>query len=120
MAMGRETANPDDHHRAAQSLISQTLVSGDSAYVRMSRLGLQELYFGRALASSDIIDSLRQQTPEQVQEVANHLLDVGVPTIALVGPVTEELLKEVESMIVEFGGKPTVVLNPAAKSAVMA
>jgi len=118
MAMGREIANPDDHHRAAQSLISQTLVSGDSAYVRMSRLGLQELYFGSPLASSSIIDSLRQQTPEQVQGVANQLLEIGVPTMALVGPVTDELLQQVESMMVEFGGKPTVVLSPAAKSAV--
>jgi predicted Zn-dependent peptidase len=121
IGMGQEISTPDEHHRAAQSLISQHLVSGDSSYVRMSRLGLQQLYFHKALATSTIIEGLRQQTPEQVQGVASELLRIGVPTIALVGPVTEELLQQVESMMIEFGGKPDVIFDrDEAKAALRA
>jgi hypothetical protein len=38
---------------------------------------------------------------------------VGLPAIALVGPVTESLLETVTAMLTDFGGKPTVVFSPS-------
>lgn len=110
--MAEETINLDDHFRAKQSLISQHLVSGDSPYVRMSRLGLQELYFQKALSSDEIIEQLGNQTPEDMPRLAGQLLESGLPTIALVGPIDEGLLKIVETLLTDFGGKPVIRFEP--------
>ncbi|MBN1429421.1 MAG: insulinase family protein [Anaerolineae bacterium] len=108
LRMGEEDVDLDDHHRATQSLVSQHLVSGDSAYVRMSRLGLQELYFRRAIASTEVVDALKQQSPETIRQVAQQTFKTGLPTIAMVGPVTEELLQAVGEMLSDFGEPATL------------
>ena len=117
--MAEETINLDDHFRARQSLISQHLVSGDSPYVRMSRLGLQELYFRKPLPSYEIIGQLSNQTPEDIPQLAGQLLASGLPTIALVGPVDEGLMKTVESLLIDFGGKPVIRFEPRRPEMVM-
>lgn len=106
--MGEEEINPDEYHRATQSLISQHLVSGDSAYVRMSRLALQEKYFRRAVPSDEVIAGLSDLQPEEVREVACETFSIGLPTIALVGPVSDKLLKDVETMLSDFGEPSSV------------
>lgn len=103
LRMGEEDVDLDDHHRATQSLISQHLVSGDSAYVRMSRLGLQELYFKRTLSSDEVVSGLKHQSPEMMRQIAQQVFNTGLPTIALVGPVTEKMLQAVGQMLVDFG-----------------
>lgn len=110
--MAESAINVDDHYRARQSLISQHLVSGDSPYVRMSRLGLQELYFQKAVSSDEIINHLSNQTPDDIPILASQLLQTGLPTIAMVGPVDEEMLKTVETLLVDFGGKPIIRFEP--------
>lgn len=110
--MAQEPVNLDDHHRATQSLVSQHLVSGDSPYVRMSRQGLQELYFHNALSTDDIVTSLRSQTSDEIQKLASDLIQTGLPTIALVGPVDEKLLQVVEAMLTDFGMKPIICFEP--------
>lgn len=110
--MANEPLNLDDHYRAQQSLISQHLVSGDSPYVRMSRLGLQELYFRKALSSDDIIENLRSQTPDDVPRLAAQVLANGLPTIAMTGPIDEPMLQAAESMLTDFGQKPVIRLEP--------
>lgn len=112
MKMSEEEINPDNHHRAVQSLISQHLISGDSAYVRMSRLALQELYFKDIVSSDQVITGLRSQSPESVQHVAQQTCNAGLPTIALVGPVNESLLESVIAMLTDFGGTPTISSAP--------
>jgi len=115
LRMGEEDVNLDDHHRATQSLISQHLVSGDSAYVRMSRLGLQELYFGRPISSTEVTDELKRQSPEMVRQVAQQTFNTGLPTIAMVGPITEQLLQAVGEMLSDFGEPAALAF--ASKSA---
>jgi predicted Zn-dependent peptidase len=102
----------DDHHRSLQSLISQHLVSGDSAYVRMSRLALQEGYFRTPLTTETIVAGLQAQTLDDVQIIAQELLSSGLPTVALVGPVVSELLEAVGSMLADFGEPPRTILMP--------
>ncbi|NDJ75113.1 MAG: hypothetical protein GYB65_02550, partial [Chloroflexi bacterium] len=108
--LGEETINPDDLHRVKQSLISQHLISGDSAYVRMSRLALQELYFRRPIPSAKVIAGLRVQTPESIQQVSNAVCASGIPTMALVGPVDEARLMQLGAMLQDLGGTPTLRL----------
>ncbi len=103
MGMSMEPLDPDRHHQVVQSLISQHLVSGDSAYVRMSRLALQELYFGEAVSSQQVIDDLRAQSPEAIQRAAASVAGAGLPVISLVGPVSQELLAQVSAMLSDFG-----------------
>jgi predicted Zn-dependent peptidase len=122
MQMGEDDFDPDAHHRAVQSLISQHLVSGDSAYVRMSRLALQELYFKQIVSSDAVIDGLMKQSTESVRQIARETADSGLPTIALVGPVSEELLQQVGAMLSDFGGTPLLTYasngrQPAAQTA---
>lgn len=113
--MGSDDINPDDHHRAVQSLVSQHLVSGDSAYVRMSRLALQELYFNQPVPSQDVIAGLNHQSPDAIRAVARQVLEHGLPAIALVGPVTEPVLDAVGSMLADFGEPPTLgLVRPTA------
>ena len=107
--MVEQAQNPDAYHRAIQSLISQHLVSGDSAYVRMSRLALQELYFHRDISSDEVIAGLRSQSYETVQRAGLQLLEAGLPTIALVGPISSELLQAVTAMLSDFGEQPEVI-----------
>ncbi|HEX3049906.1 MAG TPA: pitrilysin family protein [Aggregatilineaceae bacterium] len=103
--------NPDDHHRTVQSLVSQHLISGDSAYVRMSRLVMQELYFRRILPSEEIISGLREQSLAALHEVTQSLCATGLPTMALVGPLSEELVNAVGNMLSDFGEAPTIRLT---------
>jgi predicted Zn-dependent peptidase len=112
MRMSQEGITLDDHHRSIQSLISQHLVSGDSSYVRMSRLALQEAYFHSAIASADVISELQAQSPDDVQRVAQKLLMGGLPTLALVGPVNDGLVQAVSDMLADFGEPPRVILTP--------
>ena len=104
--------DPDDHHRAVQSIISQHLVSGDSAYVRMSRLSLQELYFGRAVGSEEVIEALQAQSPEMMRQIASETYGAGLPTIALTGPVTDEILQATSDMLHDFGTPSEVAFTP--------
>lgn len=114
-SMSDRAIDPDAHHRAVQSLISQHLISGDSAYVRMSRLALQELYFKQAVSSDHITAGLRGQSLASIQHVARQLCQMSIPTIALVGPVSEILLEDVGEMLTEFGGTPRLRLaTPSA------
>lgn len=110
--MAQTGVSLDDHHRSLQSLISQHLVSGDSSYVRMSRLALQEGYFRNPLTTEAIVAGLHAQAPTDVQTVAQELLTSGLPTVALVGPVGSELLEAVASMLADFGEPPRTVLMP--------
>lgn len=115
----QEEINLDDHHRAVESLVSQHLVSGDSAYVRMSRLVLQELYFGRPVPSEEVVAGLRDQSPEAIREVAQQVFSSGLPTIALVGPVSEELLAAVSEMLADFGQPADPALAPRGEPAML-
>lgn len=110
LASGEEV-DFDDHHRTVQSLISQHLVSGDSAYVRMSRLALQEKYFQRVIPSEQMITNLRAQTPAAVRNVALNVASAGLPTIALIGPLSEQMLQAVSDMLSSFGGVPALTFD---------
>lgn len=112
LRMADEDINLDEHYRAVQSLVSQHLVSSDSAYVRMSRLALQELYFGRPVPSQEVVDGLRAQSPEDIQHIAQSTLDTGMPTIAMVGPVSDPLLQAIENMLADFGYQEQVETAP--------
>lgn len=119
LRMGEEDVDLDDHHRATQSLISQHLVSGDSAYVRMSRLGLQELYFRRKIFSDEVVNGLKHQSPEMIRQIAQQVFNTGLPTIALVGPVTEKLLQAVGDMLADFGQPTELVFAPRPVGALL-
>jgi predicted Zn-dependent peptidase len=110
--LGTEELSPDDRHRVTQSMISQHLVSGDSAYVRMSRLALQEYYFGKLLSSDEVTAGLREQTEESIHQAAQSALAGGLPAIALVGPISEAVLNGVGEMLSQFGETPTLSFAP--------
>ena len=69
----------------------------------MSRLALQELYFKRALSSHEVTEGLRAQSPQTTRQLAIDTYSAGLPTIALVGPVSDELLQAVGNMLNDFG-----------------
>jgi predicted Zn-dependent peptidase len=113
--MSSESINPDDFHRTTQALVSQHLISGDSAYVRMSRLALQELYFKGIVPGEKVIAGLRLQSPETIQKIACELCSRQLPTVALVGPVSEQLLQGVRDMLGDFGEPPTMIFAPRSE-----
>jgi predicted Zn-dependent peptidase len=112
LLLGENEINLDDYHRTVQSLVSQHLVSGDSAYVRMSRLALQELYFQQAVTSEEVVAGLRSLSLETIRLTAQRVFAAGVPSMALVGPVSEPLLEAVGDMLCDFGGNPTLACAP--------
>jgi hypothetical protein len=81
----------------------------------MSRLGLQELYFGRPISSEEVTNELQRQSPEMVRQVAQQTFNTGLPTIAMVGPITEDLLQAVGDMLSDFGEPAALAF--ASKSA---
>lgn len=103
MRLGAEELDLDRYHHSIQTLISQHLVSGDSAYVRMSRLGLQELYFRKPILSAEVSEQLRALAPDAIQAAARQMLAAGLPSIALVGPVEPDRLEALRTMLSDFG-----------------
>ena len=79
-----------------------------SAYVRMSRLAMQELYFERALCSDEVVAGLRAQPVESVRQIAQSICMLGLPAITLVGPVSTPILQATYDMLVDFGETPTI------------
>jgi predicted Zn-dependent peptidase len=106
--LSEDPITADEHHRTVQSLVSQHLISGDSAYVRMSRLAMQELYFERALCSDEVVAGLRAQPVESVRQIAQSICMLGLPAITLVGPVSTPILQATYDMLVDFGETPTI------------
>jgi hypothetical protein len=76
----------------------------------MSRLALQEHYFGHAVASDEVVGGLEAQPLAEVRKVAEEAFNTGMPTIALVGPVSEQISEAVCAMLADFGGPPTLAV----------
>jgi predicted Zn-dependent peptidase len=117
MALAMPEADLDAHFRAVQSLVSQHLIAGDSAYVRMSRLAMQELYFNRVLSTNEISKGLKAQGPPDIQAIAEECFNSGLPGIGLVGPISETLLNQVSNMLADFGEAPQVAFATNGASA---
>jgi hypothetical protein len=77
----------------------------------MSRLALQEQYFRQTVPSDEVIAGLSGLRSEEVQQVALEIFSAGLPTIALVGPVSDKLLSDVETMLSDFGEPSSVTFT---------
>ena len=77
----------------------------------MSRLALQEQYVRQTVPSDEVIAGLSGLRSEEVQQVALEIFSAGLPTIALVGPVSDKLLSDVETMLSDFGEPSSVTFT---------
>ena len=109
--MTEETIEADVFSQVAQSLISQHFVSGDSAYVRMSRLAMQELYFKAPIHAEDVVTGISAPSIEDVQEVARSVLNSGFPTIILIGAVESTMFNQIKELFASMGGDVDIIIQ---------
>jgi predicted Zn-dependent peptidase len=74
--------------KAKMQIRGQHLISGENTNTRMSRLAVQELYFGRQLPEDEILAEIDAIQVEKLQSLADEVLRAALnrATIAVVGP----------------------------------
>ncbi len=89
---GSEPADDEELWRAKTQIRGQHLIAGENTHTRMSRLTTQELYFGRYLATEEVLSSVEAVDNTVLQRIAHEaLLDaLSRVTIAVVGPESPE------------------------------
>ena len=97
------TAEPigeEELWKAKMHIRGQHLISGESTNIRMNRLAVQELYFGRHLLEEDIITAIDTVDIRKLQLFAEEFLHEALDqaAIAVVGP---EITVELKSSIID-------------------
>ncbi|MBU6428600.1 MAG: insulinase family protein [Cyanobacteria bacterium REEB65] len=77
----------DELQRAKQQLRGSLLLSLESPRNRMSRMARNELYFGRMVSPTEVIDAIERVTLDDLQRVASALFQPGKLTTTVVGPI---------------------------------
>jgi predicted Zn-dependent peptidase len=88
LAAGDEPVSEDELWRAGMHMRRQHLLAGEVTATRLSRLGTQELYFGRYLPAAEILAAIEAVDRPALERLAAEVLLPALPqaTIAVVGP----------------------------------
>ncbi|MEJ6607842.1 MAG: pitrilysin family protein [Candidatus Planktophila sp.] len=77
--------NHEEVERAKGAVRGSLVLSQEDSASRMSRIGKNEIVYGQIMGFDDILKSIAEVTPGDVQRIASEYL-VKAPTLALVGP----------------------------------
>ncbi len=66
------------------------LLASESADNQMVRCAQNEIHFGNEVALRDVIEKIEAITPQEIQDLANHLFDRSQMTLTLLGPLDSE------------------------------
>ena len=66
------------------------LLASESADNQMVRCAQNEIHFGDEVALQDVIQKIEAVTPQEIQDLANHLFDRNQMTLTLLGPLDSE------------------------------
>lgn len=76
----------EELHRAKEQLKGNLYLGLENVNARMSRLGKSQMYLGRVVAPEEVIDKLNMVTTNDIQELAQEMLDPQGFSLASVGP----------------------------------
>ncbi|MGH9374845.1 MAG: M16 family metallopeptidase, partial [Terriglobia bacterium] len=85
--MKAEPLGADELQRAKDYLKGSMLLGLESTSSRMSNLARQEMYFGRQVSLDEIAQRIDAVTVEDVQQVANELLNSDRIGLTILGPI---------------------------------
>lgn len=102
LAVWEKPVDEDEMCRAKTRLRASYLIAGEDIHTRMSRLATQEMYFGRHIPDSEMLDQIDTIDVDSVRRlVTGSLLEwLGQLCAALVGPSNDELQKQALSDLV--------------------
>ena len=76
-------------------LKGQVILALESTYNRMSRIARLEMMYGKYITLTDTLKMIDAVTADDVLEQANRLFDESQMTMAVLGPVDQDVLKDV-------------------------
>jgi predicted Zn-dependent peptidase len=80
---------------AKEQLKGNLLLSTESTGSRMSKLAMNEIYFGRQLDIQDVIQDIEKVTEEYVKETANDLFRGEYLNLSVLGDVDRDCLTDI-------------------------
>lgn len=87
----------DDEIKKAKEQVKGGIILGlEDTGNCMSRIAKQEIYFGRYFEVDEILRNIDMVRPEDIQELASRLFQDEHLSLASIGPLDEEILKEVD------------------------
>jgi predicted Zn-dependent peptidase len=106
LARWEKPVEEEELWRAKKQLRSQHLLGTESTHTRMSRLLMQDFYFGHPIASHEVLEHIAGADGEQLQRVAQEWLRAGLgcPAVVVVGPEAPRYYDEdtVASLLADF------------------
>lgn len=80
-----EPVTEEELWRAKERLRGEILIGAEASNTRMSQLATQELYFGRYFSLEELVEGVRQVTPEDVMEIVGEIFQPGTLALSAVG-----------------------------------
>ena len=82
-----ETITDEEVIRVRNQIRAGLLMSLESPSARAGQLARQQILWGRPIPMQETVERINRITARRVQEVAEQLFTVGIPTLAGIGPV---------------------------------
>ena len=103
--------NEEEIWKAKMHIRGQHLISGESTNTRMSRLAVQELYFGRQLSDDKILTEIEKVNSLNLQSLTDNVLPDAIrqAAIAFVGPQADDRFRSlaIERLSDRYNWRPT-------------
>ncbi len=103
--------NEEEIWKAKMHIRGQHLISGESTNTRMSRLAVQELYFGRQLSDDEILTEIEKVNSLNLQSLTDNVLPDAMrqAAIAIVGPEADDRFRSlaIERLSDRYNWRPT-------------
>ncbi len=80
---GAEPIDDEELVKAKMQIRGQHLISGEGSHTRMSRLATQELYFGRAISTDEVLEQIQAVDNAMAQDLANQVLIDALRQVAI-------------------------------------
>ncbi|HEV3162906.1 MAG TPA: pitrilysin family protein [Isosphaeraceae bacterium] len=120
LATGEEPADDDELWKAKMQLRGHHSIAGESTHTRMSRLAVQELYFGCHLGSDEVLAQIEAVNREDLNRLAGCWLHEALEcaTIAVVGPeAPQHYGKElIERLLANYLRAPALTLGEPCRA----
>ncbi|MEZ5402324.1 MAG: pitrilysin family protein [Bryobacteraceae bacterium] len=117
---GAEPIELEELWRVRTQIRSEHLLSSESTHTRMMRLAVQEIYFGRQMPSTEILDAVQELDLEPVHRGGRQCWGTGpmAATLVVAGPGGTEAAAAARSLIEETPepGSPAETLSPSLKT----
>jgi predicted Zn-dependent peptidase len=106
LVTGAVPVDDDELWKAKTQIRAQHLIAAEDTYTRMSRLATQELYFGRHIPSTEILDQIEAVDRSLLQNLGEDLLAEALRqvAVAIVGPEAPEHYNQatIEELLASF------------------